>query len=237
LNIKKIHFPYSRTIAAAAIGAATVLTVGGIGAASALATTSSHSSHDGGDHGNNQCRDDHGNDDHGNNDDHGDNRADVSSDHTSSGDHGNNDHCRKPDLAIHDSKTSEHNPHSDYKVCGFYLEGFNFDHKATISWSIKMQPASPPVNLSDNSKPALHGVLKLDSHGHGRTEDLTLDNGKYVLFWKTVDKYSHIAKKYFKVDCPPDTTSTPPASPPPSDSGGDSAPVPVPVPSDLAVTG
>jgi hypothetical protein len=144
-------------------------------------------------------------------------------------------------VKVHRTTTSADDPRNEPHVCGFYLDGFNFDAGQQVSWRIVSWP--PTGNRTE----VLHGTLTLDQDGHGRTNDLSLANGHYKLYWNFNGENGRAKQKVFWVKCgstdqptpsPTSTASTPTAPPSASPSTPTSpAPVPTPVPTDLPVTG
>ncbi|GAA3835677.1 LPXTG cell wall anchor domain-containing protein [Streptomyces phyllanthi] len=112
-------------------------------------------------------------------------------------------------------------------VCSFYVDAFGFGGVKEVNWRIEAWTPAGGV-AGDLVK---SGTVKLDSDGHGRTEDLSLPDGHYKLFWfdgngglvKDVAKH-----KVFWKDCSggvpaenlpaPDESES--ASAPPSDAPG-----------------
>jgi hypothetical protein len=151
-------------------------------------------------------------------------------------------------VKVHRSTTSPDDPRNEPHVCAFYLVGFHFDAAQQVAWRIVSWP--PTGNRTE----VLHGTLPLDANGHGRTNDLSLPNGHYKLYWNFNGENGKAKQKVFWVKCDDGGTPTPTpsgsleptatASPSPSPSPSVSpstpaspAPVPTPVPSDLPVTG
>jgi hypothetical protein len=153
--------------------------------------------------------------------------------HSSRGDNGT--------VKVHRSTTSADDPRNEPHVCGFYLAGFHFDVGQQVSWRIVSWP--PTGNRTE----VLHGTLTLDQNGHGRTNELSLANGHYKLYWNFNGEHGQAKQKVFWVKCAPSKpspspsssgTAKPAATPNPSTPTAQSpAPVPTPVPSDLPVTG
>ncbi|GII56296.1 hypothetical protein Pth03_46850 [Planotetraspora thailandica] len=144
---------------------------------------------------------------------------------------GHSQHGDNGTVKIHGATTSEHNQCDQAKVCTFYVVGWNFDAKQQVSWSI--------VSLSDN-KEVLHGTLTLDQSGHGRTEDLSLPDGRYKLTWSFQGQNGSGKYKVFTVDCPNQPT-TPPTTPKPTPSETPTTPAetpttPAPTPSETPTT-
>lgn len=149
-------------------------------------------------------------------------------------------------VKVHRSTTSANDPRNEPHVCEFYLVGFQFDAGQQVSWRIVSWP--PTGNRTE----VLHGSLTLGQDGHGRTNDLSLANGHYKLYWNFNGEHGRAKQKVFWVKCasstptpsPSDTATppVPPVTPSPSPTATtttppSSAPVPTPVPSDLPVTG
>ena len=99
-------------------------------------------------------------------------------------------------VKIHDASTDEELRRNEPHVCTFYLDAFGFDGGQEVDWRIDAIP--PSENKGETVK---SGALTLDAEGHGRTEDLSLPDGHYKLFW-TFDGEKGAAKhKVFWTDC------------------------------------
>ncbi|MFH9064605.1 LPXTG cell wall anchor domain-containing protein [Streptomyces coeruleorubidus] len=126
-------------------------------------------------------------------------------------------------VKIHDASTDEELRRNEPHVCTFYLDAFGFDGGQEVDWRIDAIPPSEKKGETVKS-----GALALDAEGHGRTEDLSLPDGHYKLFW-TFDGEKGAAKhKVFWTDCedeqePGGSTPSGSASPSPS-SGASEAP-------------
>ncbi len=100
-------------------------------------------------------------------------------------------------VKIHDAKTLEELKKNEPKVCSFYLDAFFFDGQQKVSWKIVEMPPT-----GDKGKVAETGNLTLNADGHERTEDLSLKDGHYKLYWTFDGQQSNAAKhKVFWVDC------------------------------------
>ncbi|MEU0739036.1 LPXTG cell wall anchor domain-containing protein [Streptomyces sp. NPDC006134] len=147
-------------------------------------------------------------------------------------------------VKIHDAATGEELRRNEPHVCTFYLDAFGFDGGQRVDWHIEAW--APTAAVKGETVKA--GSLTLDAEGHGRTDDLSLPDGHYKLFWNFDGEKGSAKHKVFWTDCaepegageapgtpeappssPPATADAPPASPAPSDS---SAPSGTPVPSD-----
>ncbi|HEX5565798.1 MAG TPA: LPXTG cell wall anchor domain-containing protein [Streptomyces sp.] len=120
-------------------------------------------------------------------------------------------------VKIHDAKTDQELRKNEPKVCEFYLVGFGFDAGQEVSWEIHQHPPT-------GRELAKEGTLTLDDEGHGRTEDMTLENGHYKLDWDFEGKKGAPKSKVFWVTCEDGEVSpspTDPASPPPSEEPGE----------------
>ncbi|MFF8608812.1 LPXTG cell wall anchor domain-containing protein [Streptomyces sp. NPDC015346] len=108
-------------------------------------------------------------------------------------------------VKIHDSKTGEELRKNEPKVCSFYLDAFKFDAGQKVVWQIQA--------WSNNDKPkgteVNSGAITLDEDGHVRTEDMTLPDGQYKLFWDFEGKKGDPKKKVFWVDCEPGKNDPP----------------------------
>ena len=140
-------------------------------------------------------------------------------------------------VKVHRTTTSADDPRNEPHVCGFYLVGFHFDAGQQVAWRIVSWPPT-----GDRTE-VLHGTLTLDQSGHGRTNDLSLGNGHYKLYWNFNGENGRAKQKVFWVECggsatpTPSGTAKPTESPTPTPTSHSPAPVPTPVPSDLPVTG
>ncbi|WP_369144688.1 LPXTG cell wall anchor domain-containing protein [Streptomyces sp. R44] len=105
-------------------------------------------------------------------------------------------------VKIHDSKTGEEIKANEPKVCEFYLDAFNFDASQKAIWRIEAWAN----NDQDKGTEVKNGAITLDADGHGRTEDLNLDNGQYKLFWNFDGENGKAKHKVFKVDCEKEST-------------------------------
>jgi hypothetical protein len=121
-------------------------------------------------------------------------------------------------VKVHRSTTPAGDPRNEPKVCSFYLVGFQFDPAQEVSWYIK----SWPPTAGGERRTVLTGTLTLGADGHGRTNDLSLPDGHYKLFWNFEGENGFAKQKVFWVDCPAPSgtpTPTPPATPTPTPSG------------------
>ncbi|MEU4063735.1 LPXTG cell wall anchor domain-containing protein [Streptomyces wedmorensis] len=100
-------------------------------------------------------------------------------------------------VKIHDSKTGEEIKANEPKVCEFYLDAFHFDAEQKATWRIEAWAN----NDQDKGTEVKNGAITLDAKGHGRTEDMTLDNGQYKLFWNFDGEHGKAKHKVFKVEC------------------------------------
>ncbi|GAA2310400.1 hypothetical protein GCM10010234_63230 [Streptomyces hawaiiensis] len=99
-------------------------------------------------------------------------------------------------VKIHDASTGEELPRNEPHVCAFYLDAFGFDGGQKVDWHIDAIPPSENKGETVES-----GVLTLDAEGHGRTEDLSLADGHYKLFWKFEGEKGSAKHKVFWSDC------------------------------------
>lgn len=124
-------------------------------------------------------------------------------------------------VKIHDSKTGEDLKKNEPHVCTFYLDAFNFDSAQKAWWKIVEWA---PTGTKDKVVKA--GDTDLDAVGHRRTEDLTLPDGHYRLYWNFEGEHGKAKHKMFWVKCQdagtpgpsdsPGSTATPTASATPS---------------------
>ncbi|MFI6855850.1 LPXTG cell wall anchor domain-containing protein [Streptomyces sp. NPDC050416] len=123
-------------------------------------------------------------------------------------------------VKIHDASTGEEPRRNEPHVCAFYLDAFGFDGVQEVDWHINAIP--PSENKGETVK---SGALTLDDQGHGRTEDLSLPDGHYKLFWNFDGEKGAAKHKVFWTDCedeeePGGSTPSGSASPSPSSSSG-----------------
>ncbi|MFH8898272.1 LPXTG cell wall anchor domain-containing protein [Streptomyces coeruleorubidus] len=124
-------------------------------------------------------------------------------------------------VKIHDASTGEELRRNEPHVCTFYLDAFGFDGGQEVDWRIDAIP--PSENKGETVK---SGALTLDAEGHGRTEDLSLPDGHYKLFWNFDGGKGAAKHKVFWTDCEDEQEpggSTPSGSASPSPSSGASA--------------
>ncbi|WP_432016239.1 LPXTG cell wall anchor domain-containing protein [Streptomyces hydrogenans] len=107
-------------------------------------------------------------------------------------------------VKIHDSKTGEEFKQNEPKVCEFYLDAFHFDAQQKANWHIEAWA----VNEKPKGETVQEGLITLDAEGHGRTEDMTLANGQYKLFWNFDGENGKAKHKVFKVDCEVENSTT-----------------------------
>ncbi|MGW1864708.1 hypothetical protein ACWCPS_03995 [Streptomyces mauvecolor] len=98
------------------------------------------------------------------------------------------------DVKIHAMGTLFTDPSNNPRVCGFYLDGFNFDTVQGVTWNISPQPARA-------GGATLTGTLRL-AGGTGYTTPLTLPDGQYKLVWNIAGNGAS-KQKVFTVDCKP----------------------------------
>ncbi|OIK01511.1 LPXTG cell wall anchor domain-containing protein [Streptomyces colonosanans] len=100
-------------------------------------------------------------------------------------------------VKIHDAKTGEELRRNEPHVCTFYLDAFGFDRAQKVDWHIE---AWAPT-AATKGETVKSGALVLDSVGHGRTEDLSLPDGHYKLFWNFDGEKGAAKHKMFWTDC------------------------------------
>lgn len=111
-------------------------------------------------------------------------------------------------VKIHDAKTGEELRKNEPKVCTFYLDAFGFDADQKVEWHIEAWAGN---DLAKGVSVKV-GSLTLDAEGHERTEDMTLPDGQYKLFWNFEGEHGSAKHKVFKTDCE-DEASAPSATP------------------------
>ncbi|MFE9557661.1 hypothetical protein ACFYMW_19155 [Streptomyces sp. NPDC006692] len=97
------------------------------------------------------------------------------------------------DVKIHAMGTLFTDPRNEPKVCGFYLDAFNFDVAQGVTWDISTQPERV-------GGATLSGAITLAA-GLGHTLPLTLPNGQYKLVWNVTGGNGVAKEKIFQVDC------------------------------------
>ncbi|MFJ4281758.1 LPXTG cell wall anchor domain-containing protein [Streptomyces massasporeus] len=99
-------------------------------------------------------------------------------------------------VKIHDASTGEELRRNEPHVCAFYLDAFGFDGGQQVDWHIDAIPPSENKGETVES-----GALTLDAEGHGRSEDLSLPDGHYKLFWNFEGEKGSAKHKVFWTDC------------------------------------
>jgi LPXTG-motif cell wall-anchored protein len=121
-------------------------------------------------------------------------------------------------VKIHDASTGEELRRNEPHVCTFYLDAFGFDGGQQVDWHIDAIPPSENKGETVES-----GALTLDAQGHGRSEDLSLPDGHYKLFWNFEGEKGSAKHKVFWTDCEDEQEpggATPSGSASPSSSSG-----------------
>ncbi|MFF7950781.1 LPXTG cell wall anchor domain-containing protein [Streptomyces griseorubiginosus] len=122
-------------------------------------------------------------------------------------------------VKIHDATTGEELRRNEPHVCTFYLDAFGFDAVQEVDWHIEAWAPTADVK----GKTVKSGEITLDSDGHGRTDDLSLPDGHYKLFWNFEGEKGAAKHKVFWTDCEDEQgggggTATPTTSATPSTS-------------------
>ncbi len=124
-------------------------------------------------------------------------------------------------VKIHDATTDEELRQNEPHVCAFYLDAFGFDAVQEVDWHIEAWAPTEGGTVKS-------GEITLDAEGHGRTEDLSLPDGHYKLFWTFEGEKGAAKHKVFWTDCPADegtggggATPSTSASPAPSSTAPD----------------
>ncbi|WP_461082634.1 LPXTG cell wall anchor domain-containing protein [Streptomyces deserti] len=99
-------------------------------------------------------------------------------------------------VKIHDASTDEELRRNEPHVCTFYLDAFGFDGLQEVDWHIDAIP--PSENKGETVK---SGSLTLDDKGHGRSEDMSLPDGHYKLYWNFEGEKGSAKHKVFWTDC------------------------------------
>ncbi|KUN21443.1 hypothetical protein AQJ23_31485 [Streptomyces antibioticus] len=133
-------------------------------------------------------------------------------------------------VKIHDAKTGEELRRNEPHVCTFYLDAFGFDSVQEVDWHIEAWAPTADVK----GETVKSGEITLDAEGHGRTEDLSLPDGHYKLFWNFEGEKGAAKHKVFWTDCEgsddgkpsetPSSSASASASSSPSASPSESAP-------------
>lgn len=125
-------------------------------------------------------------------------------------------------VKIHDATTGEELRKNEPHVCEFYLDAFGFDSVQQVSWHIEAWAPTAAVK----GETVKSGAITLDGEGHGRTDDMTLPDGHYKLFWNFEGEKGSAKHKVFWTDCEDEeeggTTATPSAPASPSETPGGS---------------
>ncbi|MFE3035959.1 LPXTG cell wall anchor domain-containing protein [Streptomyces canus] len=127
-------------------------------------------------------------------------------------------------VKIHDATTGEELRKNEPHVCTFYLDAFGFDAVQEVDWHIEAWAPTADVK----GETVKSGEITLDSDGHGRTQDLSLPDGHYKLFWNFDGEKGAAKHKVFWTDCADEeggggTTAPPTASPSGTPGPGESA--------------
>lgn len=125
-------------------------------------------------------------------------------------------------MKIHDATTGEALRKNEPHVCTFYLDAFGFDAVQQVDWHIEAWAPTADVK----GETVKSGEIALDADGHGRTDDLSLPDGHYKLFWNFDGENGAAKHKVFWTDCEDDGDgggSTPSGSASPSSSPSSSA--------------
>jgi LPXTG-motif cell wall-anchored protein len=100
-------------------------------------------------------------------------------------------------VKIHDAATDEELPRNEPHVCEFYLTGSGYDAGQEVTWTITEMP---PTGSRDTV--AASGELVLGAEGAGRSDDLSLPDGHYKLYWEFEGQNGSADHKVFWVECP-----------------------------------
>jgi LPXTG-motif cell wall-anchored protein len=127
-------------------------------------------------------------------------------------------------VKIHDAKTGAELRRNEPHVCTFYLDAFGFDGGQQVDWHIEAW--APTAHTKGETVKS--GAITLDAGGDGRTENLSLPDGHYKLFWNFDGEKGSAKHKVFWTDCGSSqgaggTTPAPSASAPGSEAPAPSA--------------
>ncbi|MFD8547153.1 LPXTG cell wall anchor domain-containing protein [Streptomyces sp. NPDC059649] len=100
-------------------------------------------------------------------------------------------------VKIHDATTGVDLRKNEPHVCTFYLDSFGFDGTQKVEWHIEAW--APTAHAKGETVSS--GSLTLDAEGHGRTQDLSLPDGHYKLFWNFAGEHGRAKQKVFWTDC------------------------------------
>ncbi|MFC9227577.1 LPXTG cell wall anchor domain-containing protein [Streptomyces decoyicus] len=100
-------------------------------------------------------------------------------------------------VKIHDATTGKELHKNEPHVCSFYLDAFGFDGDQQVDWHIESWAPTGDVT----GETVKTGSLTLDDEGHGRTQDLSLPDGHYKLFWNFDGEHGRAKHKVFWTDC------------------------------------
>ncbi|SNX61775.1 LPXTG-motif cell wall-anchored protein [Streptomyces sp. TLI_55] len=123
-------------------------------------------------------------------------------------------------VKIHDASTGEELRRNEPHVCTFYLDAFGFDGVQEVDWHIEAWAPTADVK----GETVKSGEITLDAEGHGRTEDLSLPDGHYKLFWNFEGEKGAAKHKVFWTDCEGSDDGKPSETPSASASSSASAP-------------
>ncbi|WP_327367632.1 LPXTG cell wall anchor domain-containing protein [Streptomyces sp. NBC_01217] len=104
-------------------------------------------------------------------------------------------------VKIHDAATGEELRKNEPHVCTFYLDAFGFDADQDVDWHIEAWAPTADVK----GETVKSGSLTLDGEGHRRSQDQSLPDGHYKLFWNFDGEHGRAKHKVFWVDCDGDT--------------------------------
>jgi LPXTG-motif cell wall-anchored protein len=125
-------------------------------------------------------------------------------------------------VKIHDATTGEELRKNEPHVCSFYLDAFGFDSVQEVDWHIEAW--APTADVKGETVES--GEITL-TDGHGRTEDMSLPDGHYKLFWNFDGENGRAKHKVFWTDCEDEEpggggTTSPSPSPSVSESASES---------------
>ncbi|WP_069763977.1 LPXTG cell wall anchor domain-containing protein [Streptomyces sp. LUP47B] len=100
-------------------------------------------------------------------------------------------------VKIHDATTGEELRKNEPHVCTFYLDAFGFDAVQEVDWHIEAWAPTADVK----GETVKSGEITLGTDGHGRTDDLSLPDGHYKLFWNFEGENGAAKHKVFWTDC------------------------------------
>jgi LPXTG-motif cell wall-anchored protein len=99
-------------------------------------------------------------------------------------------------VRIRDAATGEWSQETEPTVCSFLLDASGFAGLPQVGWKIvEMRPSGGRGTVAET------GALTLDDEGRGRSEKLSLKDGRYRLVWRFGGEDGDTDRRLFRVDC------------------------------------